>query len=73
LDNAKLLDTISALWDRSTSPADKEWTFWQKLAATCLADTVISAMTEGNSLANLVACRDEGLSTIEQLLVEHDW
>ncbi|KAJ7800567.1 hypothetical protein B0H14DRAFT_3785074 [Mycena olivaceomarginata] len=72
LDNVTLLDTIYALWDRSTGPPDKEWTFWQKLAATCLADTVISAMTEGNSLADLVACDDEGLSTIERLLVEHE-
>ncbi|KAJ7804918.1 hypothetical protein B0H14DRAFT_3773254 [Mycena olivaceomarginata] len=72
LENVTLLDTISAIWDRSTSPPDKEWTFWQKLAATCLADTMISVMTEGNSLADLVACDDEGLSTIEQLLVEHE-
>ncbi|KAJ7667164.1 hypothetical protein B0H14DRAFT_3694790 [Mycena olivaceomarginata] len=72
LDNVTLLDTIYALWDRSTGPPDKEWTFWKKLAATCLADTVISAMTEGNSLADLVACDDEGLSTIERLLVEHE-
>ncbi|KAJ7798238.1 hypothetical protein B0H14DRAFT_3545391 [Mycena olivaceomarginata] len=72
LENVPLLDTISAIWDRSTSPPDKEWAFWQKLAATCLAGTVISAMTEGNSLADLVACDDEGLSTIEQLLVEHE-
>ncbi|KAJ7799410.1 hypothetical protein B0H14DRAFT_3787971 [Mycena olivaceomarginata] len=72
LDSAISLDTISALWDRSTDPLDKEWTFWQALAATCLADTVISAMTEGNSLADLVACHHEGLSIIEQLLVEHD-
>ncbi|KAJ7798812.1 hypothetical protein B0H14DRAFT_2617604 [Mycena olivaceomarginata] len=72
LDNATSPDTISAFWDRSTSPSDKEWTFWQKLAATCLADTVISAMTEGNSLAGLVACDDDGLSTIERLLVEQD-
>ncbi|KAJ7824284.1 hypothetical protein B0H14DRAFT_3145728 [Mycena olivaceomarginata] len=72
LDNVTSLDTISTLWDRSTSPPDKEWTFWQKLAATCLADTVISAMTEVSSLPDLVACHNEGLSIIEQLLVEHD-
>jgi hypothetical protein len=73
LDNATSLDTISSLWDQSTGPPDKKWTFWQKLAATCLADTVISAMTEESSFAVLVACHDEGLSMIEQLLVEHDW
>jgi hypothetical protein len=73
LDNVTSLDTISALWHRSTSPPDKEWTFWQKLTATCLADTVISAMTEDSPLADLVACHDKGLSVIEQLLVEHDW
>ncbi|KAJ7673492.1 hypothetical protein B0H14DRAFT_2656902 [Mycena olivaceomarginata] len=44
--SATSLDTISALWDRFTDPPDKEWTFWQALAATCLADTVISAMTQ---------------------------
>jgi hypothetical protein len=73
LDNAASLETISTVWDRSTGPPDKEWTFWQALAATCLADTVISAMTEESSLGDLVACNDEGLSMIEQLLVEHDW
>jgi hypothetical protein len=73
LDNATSPDTISAFWERSTGPPDKEWIFWQMLAATCLADTVISAMTEGNSLAGLVACDDDGLSTIERLLVEHEW
>ncbi|KAJ7327431.1 hypothetical protein DFH08DRAFT_332008 [Mycena albidolilacea] len=72
LANVTSLDTISALWDRSTGPPDKEWTFWQALAATCLADTVISAMTEESPLADLVACHNEGLSIIEQLLVEHD-
>ncbi|KAJ7834955.1 hypothetical protein B0H14DRAFT_3708770 [Mycena olivaceomarginata] len=46
LDNATSLDTISVLWDRPSGPPDKEWTFWQTLAATCLADTVISALTE---------------------------
>jgi hypothetical protein len=50
-----------------------EWTFWQKFAATCLADTVVSAMTEDSPLAELVACHREGLNIIEQLLVEHDW
>ncbi|KAJ7843246.1 hypothetical protein B0H14DRAFT_2585887 [Mycena olivaceomarginata] len=72
LDNATSLDTISSLWDRSTGSPDKEWTFWQKLAATCLADTVISVMIEESSLADLVACDDGGLSMIERLLVEHD-
>jgi hypothetical protein len=67
------LDTISVLWDRPGGPPDKEWTFWQTLAATCLADTMISALTEKSLLLNLVVCHDEGLSRIEQLLVEHDW
>ncbi|KAJ7858466.1 hypothetical protein B0H14DRAFT_3135449 [Mycena olivaceomarginata] len=73
LDNVTSLDTISALWDRSTGPPDKEWTFWQALAATGLADTAISAITEQSLLPDLVACSNEGLSVIEQLLVEHDW
>ncbi|KAJ7327429.1 hypothetical protein DFH08DRAFT_1026306 [Mycena albidolilacea] len=34
LDNVTSLDTISALWDRSTGPPDKEWIFWQTLAVT---------------------------------------
>ncbi|KAJ7824302.1 hypothetical protein B0H14DRAFT_3145736 [Mycena olivaceomarginata] len=72
LDNVTSVDTISGLWDRSTSPADKEWTFWQTLAATGLADTAISAITEQSLLPDLVACNNEGLSVIEQLLVEHD-
>jgi hypothetical protein len=73
LDNVTLLDTISALWDRSTGPPDKEWTFWQILAVTGLADTAILAITEKSLLPDLVACNNEGLSVIEQLLVEHDW
>ncbi|KAF8159102.1 hypothetical protein K438DRAFT_1986028 [Mycena galopus ATCC 62051] len=40
LANASALDAISALWDRSTGAPDKEWTFWQTLAATCLTETV---------------------------------
>jgi hypothetical protein len=73
LDSVTSPDTISAHWDRSTGPPDKEWKFWQALAATCLADTVISAMTEESPLADLMACHNEGLSIIEQLLIEHDW
>ncbi|KAJ7824288.1 hypothetical protein B0H14DRAFT_1302083 [Mycena olivaceomarginata] len=72
LNNLTSLDTISALWDRSTGPPDKEWTFWQTLAVTALADTAISAITEKSLLPDLVACNNEGLSVIEQLLVEHD-
>ncbi|KAJ7350948.1 hypothetical protein DFH08DRAFT_935628 [Mycena albidolilacea] len=72
LDNLTSLDTISALWDRYTSPPDKEWRFWQTLAATGLADTAILAITEQSLLPDLVVCSNEGLSVIEQLLVEHD-
>ncbi|KAJ7829743.1 hypothetical protein B0H14DRAFT_3143818 [Mycena olivaceomarginata] len=70
LDNITSLDTISALWDQSTGPPDKEWTFWQTLAATGLADTAILVITEKSLLPDLVACNNEGLSIIEQLLVE---
>ncbi|KAF8159027.1 hypothetical protein K438DRAFT_325664 [Mycena galopus ATCC 62051] len=70
--NSTSLDAISALWASSTGAPDKEWTFWQTLAATCLTDASISAVLEESSVTDLGKCHDDGLSVIEQLLIEHD-
>ncbi|KAF8159096.1 hypothetical protein K438DRAFT_1986022 [Mycena galopus ATCC 62051] len=70
--NSTSLDTISALWANSTGAPDKEWTFWQTLAATCLTDNSISAVLEESLVTDLGKCRDEGLGVIEHLLIEHD-
>ncbi|KAJ7843225.1 hypothetical protein B0H14DRAFT_3689877 [Mycena olivaceomarginata] len=60
---------MSELWNRPTGPPDQEWTFWQKLAATCLSDTTISGILERRSVSELTNCSQEGLSVIESLLV----
>ncbi|KAF8159030.1 hypothetical protein K438DRAFT_1985964 [Mycena galopus ATCC 62051] len=72
LANATTLDAISALWERSTGALDKEWTFWQTLAATCLTETSISAIVEESLVTDLGKCYNGGLSVIERLLIEHD-
>ncbi|KAF8182758.1 hypothetical protein K438DRAFT_1724776 [Mycena galopus ATCC 62051] len=72
LENATSFDAVSDLWDRSTGAPDKEWTFWQTLAATCLADTTIPAILEKISVADLGTCYAEDLGVIEHLLIEHD-
>ncbi|KAF8159081.1 hypothetical protein K438DRAFT_326065 [Mycena galopus ATCC 62051] len=72
LANTSALDAISALWDRSTGAPDKEWTFWQTLAATCLTETSISAIVEESLVIDLGKCYNGGLSVIERLLIEHD-
>lgn len=69
--SATSIDSISANWDRSTGTPDKKWAFWQTLAATCLADTEISATLEGRPLSDLFNCRENALSVIEHLLVAH--
>ncbi|KAF8178883.1 hypothetical protein K438DRAFT_1262063 [Mycena galopus ATCC 62051] len=71
LDNATVL-TINSVWDRPAGAPDKDWSFWQILAATCLTDTRISIILEGSSIADLSHCRPEILSVIEKLLIEHD-
>ena len=65
-------EAISALWSRADGAPDDEWTFWQMLAATCLADTTISTILEGSTIPQLTSCDAGGLSGIELLLVEHD-
>ncbi|KAF8182815.1 hypothetical protein K438DRAFT_1153352 [Mycena galopus ATCC 62051] len=72
LASATSLDAILALWDSSTGAPDKDWTFWQTLAATSLADTTISTILDGSSVADFGKCHEEGLGVIEQLLIEHD-
>ncbi|KAF8149789.1 hypothetical protein K438DRAFT_2027313, partial [Mycena galopus ATCC 62051] len=72
LENETSLDAISALWDRSTGEPDKELIFWQTLAATCLADTTISAVLQESSVADWGICHKDGLGVIERLLIEHD-
>ncbi|KAF7356174.1 ICE-like protease (Caspase) p20 domain protein [Mycena venus] len=72
LDNATSIDTISAVWDRPTGAPDREWTFWQILAATCLTDTPVSALLESSPVSDLTDCSKSSLTLIEQLLIEHD-
>ncbi|KAJ7730713.1 hypothetical protein B0H14DRAFT_3169094 [Mycena olivaceomarginata] len=69
LDNTTSLDAMSELWNRPTGPPDQEWMFWQNLAATCLSDTMISAILERRSVSDSTTCSEEGLSVIESLLV----
>ncbi|KAF8149773.1 hypothetical protein K438DRAFT_443152 [Mycena galopus ATCC 62051] len=71
LASATSLDAISALWDRSTGAPDKEWIFWRSLTATCLTDSLISAVLEKSLVTDLGKCHDEGLGVIERLLIEH--
>ncbi|KAJ6540682.1 hypothetical protein B0H19DRAFT_1269226 [Mycena capillaripes] len=72
LDNVTSMDDISALWHRPTGCPDDDWTFWQMLAATCLADRTTSTMIENTSVSDLSNCQQVGLSVVEQLLVQHD-
>jgi hypothetical protein len=72
IEGATSTEDISLLWSRANGPPDDEWTFWQMLAATCLAHTTISAILEGSTIPQLTSCDAGGLSGIELLLVEHD-
>jgi hypothetical protein len=65
-------EAISELWNHIHGPPDDKWTFWQMLAATCLADTTISTILESSTIPQLTSCDAGGLSVIELLLVEHD-
>ncbi|KAF8159084.1 hypothetical protein K438DRAFT_326102 [Mycena galopus ATCC 62051] len=72
LENARSFVAISLLWNSSIGAPNKEWTFWQTLAATSLTDTAISATLEASSVADFGKCHEEGLGVIEQLLIAHD-
>ncbi|KAJ6447472.1 hypothetical protein C8R45DRAFT_1224883 [Mycena sanguinolenta] len=72
LDAATSLDTISELWDHSSGGSDEDWEFWKKLAATCLTESTISTMVEESRVSDLSNCQQEGLSVVEQLMVQHD-
>ncbi|KAF8182808.1 hypothetical protein K438DRAFT_1839912, partial [Mycena galopus ATCC 62051] len=72
LENARSFDAISLLWNGSIGGPNKEWTFWQTLAATSLTDTAISAILETSSVAEFGKCHEEGLGVIERLLIGHD-
>ncbi|KAJ6480839.1 hypothetical protein C8R45DRAFT_1215775 [Mycena sanguinolenta] len=66
------LDTISQLWDHSSGGSDGDWEFWKILAATCLTESTISTIVEESSVLDLSNCQQEGLSVVEQLMVQHD-
>jgi hypothetical protein len=72
IEAATSAEDISSLWRRDSGPPDDEWTFWQMLAATCLANTTISTNMEASTITQLSSCDAGGLSVIELLLVEHD-
>jgi len=72
LDSAVSPDAISALWERPTGSPDEEWVFWKTLGATSLSHSYISAMIEESTILELSNCKVDGLSIIEQLLIECD-
>ena len=72
LDGSLSLDTISQLWERSSGDSDEDWEFWKILAATSLSECTISTIVEGSSVSDLSNCQQEGLSVVEQLMVQHD-
>ncbi|KAJ7327445.1 hypothetical protein DFH08DRAFT_1026332 [Mycena albidolilacea] len=63
LDNTTSPDAMSKLWNRAIGPPDPEWTFWQILVATCLADTTISAILEIGQ--NCISARDLRVTVLE--------
>jgi hypothetical protein len=66
------MEAISALWSRADGAPDDKWTFWQMVAATCLADTTLSTILEDSAISLLTTCDAGGLGVIERLLVEYD-
>ncbi|KAJ7205420.1 hypothetical protein GGX14DRAFT_644524 [Mycena pura] len=68
-----LVDSISALWDRSNNPADPHWSFWRTFTATCLSETSIAVMLEDTPVSQRTTCQEDSgsLSLIERLLVAH--
>ncbi len=69
-DKAPTLETILSLWDRSGGLPDKEWAFWQTLAATALTDSTSSGILEESLMSDWFNCGGEGLSVIERLLMD---
>jgi hypothetical protein len=72
MEGSTTTEAISGLWNHVHGRPDDKWTFWQMLAATCLAETTISAILEESTVPLLTSCDAGGLSVIECLLVEHD-
>jgi hypothetical protein len=72
LEGATSTEDISSLWNRANRPPDDEWTFWQRLAATGLADTTITRILEDSPVPLLTTCDAGELSVIERLLVEYE-
>ncbi|KAJ6480855.1 hypothetical protein C8R45DRAFT_1100439 [Mycena sanguinolenta] len=72
LDAAPSLDTLSELWGCSSGGSDDNWEFWKILAATSLSQSTISTVVEGSLVLDLSNCQQEGLSVVEQLMVQHD-
>jgi hypothetical protein len=70
LEGVTSVDAVSALWDRHNGAPEEDWDFWKSLTATCLAETEISSILEGGSIADLTSCRVEGLSIIERLIID---
>ncbi|KAJ7217477.1 hypothetical protein C8J57DRAFT_277256 [Mycena rebaudengoi] len=68
-----LVDSISALWDRSDNPTDPHWSFWRTFTAICLAETSIAVMLEETPVSQLATYPEDSgsLSLIERLLVAH--
>ncbi|KAF7370238.1 hypothetical protein MSAN_00654600 [Mycena sanguinolenta] len=66
------LDTVCQLWNHSSGSPDEDWEFWKILAATCLTEPDISTIVEGSPVSNLSNCQQEGLSVVEQLMIQHD-
>lgn len=69
---ATSMDNVSALWDRRGDPQSKQWSFWQTLAASSLSETSISSALENAHIGQLTRCEEDGLSMVEQLLIEHE-
>jgi hypothetical protein len=72
IEGERTTEAISSLWSRTNSPPGDEWSFWQMLTATCLADTTISTISEDSTVPLLTTCDTGGLSVPEQLIVEHE-
>ncbi|KAJ7787289.1 hypothetical protein B0H14DRAFT_3580682 [Mycena olivaceomarginata] len=68
--NTTSLDAMSELWNRPINPTNQEWMFWQKLAATCLSNTTISAILEERSVSDSTTCSEEGLSVLKDIGVD---
>jgi hypothetical protein len=72
MDGSMTTEAISVLWNCVHGAPDDKWKFWQMFAATCLAETTISAILEDSTVPLLTSCDAGGLSVIELLLVEDE-